>query len=247
MLQRLGKVLYWVACVATGLTALVAVLLYTTEGYAKKDGVVLTIAFLVIAFVIWLAGLALRYVLSGPSDAPTKSWVDPNATWVGTDASPQPARNTAWEDTYAEHIYEGLVASDGLGDMTPERLRIPPAAMQHYFQKALFQRELMCLVALMSSAGPETNLCPVMVAYSKLLSQKLTARGLQFNIDQLADASVEDVGELFKNPFDWGQKWLADFRNDPQDNCGVVMFADHCQRQFNAYKHAIEDTNRKTI
>jgi hypothetical protein len=57
MLRRLGKVLYWVACIAAGLTTLMAVLLYTIEGYAKKDGVALTIAFLVIAFAIWLAGL----------------------------------------------------------------------------------------------------------------------------------------------------------------------------------------------
>jgi hypothetical protein len=108
MLQRLGKVLYRLACIAAGLTVVIAVLLYATEGYAKKDGPGLTIVFLVIAFVIWLAGLALRYVLAGPSDTSTQS----------------AAQNTAWADTYAERIYEALVEADHLGDMTPERLRL---------------------------------------------------------------------------------------------------------------------------
>jgi len=238
MLQRLGKVLYWLACIAAGLTILFAGFLYSIEGYAKKDGLALTIAFFVIAFVIWLVGFGIRYVLSGPSDASTKSWVNPNPTRSVTDSS------TAWEDTYAERIYEGLVASDDLGDMTPERLRIPTAAMPRYFEKALSQRERMCFVALMSSAGSETNLPPVMGAFSKLLSRKLTARGLQIDIDELAEASTQDVGSLLKNPFYWAQDWLAEFRNDPKDNYMVAMFADHCQRQFNAYKRAIGETTK---
>jgi hypothetical protein len=156
------------------------------------------------------------------------------------------SKKPSWEDAYAERIYEALAASDHLGEMTPERLRVPTAAVQRYFEKTLLQRELMCFVALMSSAGPDTNLRPVMVAFSKLLSRKLSARGLQVDIDQLAEESVQDVEELFQHPFAWSQNWLAEFRNDPEDNYMVVMFADHCQRQFNALKHAIEETNQTT-
>jgi hypothetical protein len=31
---------------------------------------------------------------------------------------------------------------------------------------------------------------------------------------------------------------------DPNDNQMVVMFADHCERQFNAFKHSIANRNR---
>jgi hypothetical protein len=31
---------------------------------------------------------------------------------------------------------------------------------------------------------------------------------------------------MFAEPFAWGQEWLANFRNDPNDNYIVVMFAD---------------------
>jgi hypothetical protein len=118
-------------------------------------------------------------------------------------------------------------------------------ALERYSAKALLQREAMCFVALMSSAGPVTNLRPVMMAFSKLLIKNMATRGIDVDIDQFADASVQDVGEMFAEPLMWSQGWLAEFRNDPNDNYMVVMFADHCQRQFNAFKHAIEDTNKK--
>jgi hypothetical protein len=155
------------------------------------------------------------------------------------------SKKPSWEDAYAERIYEALVAPDDLGEMTPERLHIPTAAMQRYIDKALLQRELMCFVALMSSAGPGTNLRPVMMAFSKFLIKNMATRGIRFDVDTFAEASMQDVEEMFAEPFKWSQGWLAEFRNDPNDNYMVVMFADRCQRLFNAYKHGIEDTNKK--
>jgi hypothetical protein len=116
---------------------------------------------------------------------------------------------------------------------------------RRYFDKALLQREVMCFTALMTAAGPETNLRPVLNEFSMLLSLKLSERGLQVDIDELASFSVEDVREMLADPFAWGQAWLAEFRNDPNDNFMVVMFADHCQRQFNAFKHAIATVQTK--
>ena len=155
------------------------------------------------------------------------------------------SKKPSWEETYAGNLYQAFAIDDDLGDMTPEKLRIPTAAVQRYHDKALIQRECMCFVALMTCAKPESNLQPVMMAFSRLLSEKLAARGLPVDIDALADAATGDVEAMFRDPFVWSQLWLAEFRNDPEDNYMVVMFADHCQRQFNAYKHAIEDTNKK--
>ena len=97
----------------------------------------------------------------------------------------------------------------------------------------------------MHSARPETNLRPVMMAFSKLLSQKITNRGLQIDIVHLAEGSVRDVRKLFKSPSDWSQTWLAEFREDPEDTYMALMFAHHCQRQFNAFRNAIEETKLK--
>jgi hypothetical protein len=147
---------------------------------------------------------------------------------------------------YALRIHAALPAVDSLGDMTPQELRIPPAAIQRYFEKALLQRETMCFVALMSCAKPETDLQPVMMAYGRLLVHRLAARGIPADADALADVSLTDVDRLLKEPFAWAQNWLAKFRNDPNDNYMVAMFADHCQRQFGSYKIAIMEAKQKT-
>jgi hypothetical protein len=131
MAGRLGKVLYWLGCIIAGLTALIGILIYASEGYGRKDGPVVTGFVLVVAFAIWLIGVALRYVLSGPSKP---------------SAHPETALNAPSWETYAQRIYTALPAADSLGDMTPEKLRIPPAAMQRYFEKALLQRETTCFV-----------------------------------------------------------------------------------------------------
>jgi hypothetical protein len=156
------------------------------------------------------------------------------------------SKKPSWEDTYAQNIYQAFVVADELGDMSPGMLRIPIAALQRYLEKALLQREAMCFVALMSLAGPETNLRPVMMAFSTLLIKNMAVRGIELDVDTFAEVSMQDVEHMFAEPFKWSQGWLAEFRNDPNDNYMVVMYADHCQRLFNAYKHGIEDTNKKT-
>ena len=98
MAGRLGKVLYWLGCIIAGLTAVIGILIYTSEGYGRKDGPIVTGFVLVVAFAIWLIGLALRYVLSGPA----RHSAHPK---IALDA-------TNWEDTYAERIYMAFTTSD---------------------------------------------------------------------------------------------------------------------------------------
>jgi hypothetical protein len=151
-------------------------------------------------------------------------------------------RKPSWEETYAQNIYNGLVAHNDFGDMTALKLRIPTVLHQAYQNKILLQREMLCFVALMASAGPDTNLRPVMGAFGNLLVSQIEARGLQMNRDQLAEASMADAEKLFADPMNWAQRWLAEFRDDPNDNFMVFLFADHCSRLFQSYKGAIENT-----
>jgi hypothetical protein len=75
-----------------------------------------------------------------------------------------------------------------------------------------------------------------------LLVAKLSSRGLQINVDELAEAAPAEVERMIADPFKWAQRWLAEFRDDPNDNYMVVLFADHCLKQFQAFKHSIETT-----
>jgi hypothetical protein len=154
------------------------------------------------------------------------------------------SRKPSWEVTYARNIYDGLVAHNDFGDMTALKLRIPTAAHHAYQNKILLQRELICFVALAEAAPPGTQLQSVMLAFCDLLVAKLSSRGLQMNRDQLADAAFDDVGQMLASPFPWAQRWLAEFRDDPNDNYMVAMFVDHCLRLHKAYKHGIEQTRR---
>jgi hypothetical protein len=226
MAARLGTVLYWIGCIIAGLTASMAVVIFLSEGLARKDGPAVTVAILVVAFAIWLAGYGLRYILSGP----------------GQPVIPGTAPAKAWEETYAERLHMALPVSDHLGDMTAEKLRIPPAAMNRYFEKSLVTRESLCFVALSSVANPETKLPPVLMAFAKLVARRLTARGLPADADAFADASLSDADTLCKHPYEWAQSWLAEFRNDPHDSYMVALFANHCQKLLQAYQHAIRDT-----
>jgi hypothetical protein len=155
------------------------------------------------------------------------------------------SKKPSWEITYPHRIYDGLVAHNDFGDMTALKLRIPTAAHRAYQNKMILQREMICFVALMAAAKPGTQLPPVMVAFSDLLVTKLSARGLQMNRDQLADIAQADVAEMIADPFPWAQRWLAEFRDDPNDNYMVAMFADHCLRLFQAYNRGIEQTQPK--
>ena len=51
-------------------------------------------------------------------------------------------KKPAWEEAYSQRIYDGLVADDHLGDMTPAKLRVPIASYRRYHDKALLHREL---------------------------------------------------------------------------------------------------------
>jgi hypothetical protein len=154
-------------------------------------------------------------------------------------------RKPAWEETYAQRIYEGLVAHNDFGEITALRLRIPTALHQAYQNKIVLQREMICFVALMSAASAQSQLQPVVLAFGNLLTAKVGARGLQMNRDQLAETASTDVSEMFNAPFAWAQRWLAEFRDDPKDNYMVFLFADHCTRLFHACKGGIESTQPK--
>ena len=70
----------------------------------------------------------------------------------------------------------------------------------------------------------------------------MAERGLQMNRDQLAKAAIDDFEMMFDDPFKWAQRWLSEFRDDPNDNFMVALFADHCMRLLHAYKHGLENT-----
>jgi hypothetical protein len=154
-------------------------------------------------------------------------------------------KKQTWETEYAQNIYEGLVLHNDFGDITALSLRIPTAQHHAYQSKILLQREMICFVAIMSVAKPGTALPPVMLALGNLLVKKAADRGLQLNRDQLAETSLRDAELMLTEPYRWGQNWLAEFRNDPNDTYMVAMFADHCIRLFQAYKGGIEAIERK--
>jgi hypothetical protein len=170
-------------------------------------------------------------------------WVDFIAPAFGIKTGEEP--QAPWAETYAQRLYNVLPAPNDLGDITALRLRIPTALHQAYQNKIILQREMICFVALMSVATPESKLFPVMGAFGNLLVSKLDARGLQVTRDQLAEHALKDVETMLTEPFPWGQRWLAEFRSDPKDNYMVAVFADHCCRLFQAYKHSIESTQPK--
>jgi hypothetical protein len=154
-------------------------------------------------------------------------------------------RRVSREMVDAQRIYESLAASDDLGDITPEKLGIPMAAYRQYRDKALLQREAMCFSALAVLADKDKapNLFPVLREFARVLEGKHNGRGLRTDIDKFADSAFADVADMTVNPLVWAQRWLAEFRNDPNDNYMVVRFADHCLRQYGAFKHAIQTTS----
>jgi hypothetical protein len=152
-------------------------------------------------------------------------------------------RKLAWDQEYAQNIYEGLVEHNDFGDITALKLRIPTSLHQAYQNKMLLQREMLAFVALMENAK-DVNLKKVLMTFGDLLVAKVAKRGLQINRDQLADYALNDTERLIASPFPWAQQWLAEFREDPNDNYMVALFADHCLRLHHAYKHGIEETRR---
>jgi hypothetical protein len=154
---------------------------------------------------------------------------------------------TTWAETYAERIHATLPAADILGDITPEKLRIPRGALFRFNDKSLLTREAICFVALSLVAKPHTKLPPVLMAYTRLVTRRRNARGTLADSDAFAEASLNDMKNLFDDPFTWGQNWLAEFRTDPNDDYMVFLFAEHCRKLFQAYGQSIEETYRKTL
>jgi hypothetical protein len=64
MAERIGNVIYWFACIVAGLTVLAGIAVYVGEGYRRSDGAWVTVGFFVAAFVFWLIGRAVRYILA---------------------------------------------------------------------------------------------------------------------------------------------------------------------------------------
>ena len=149
----------------------------------------------------------------------------------------------SWEEEYATNIYNVMIAEDDIGDITA-RLQIPTALHQVYQNKILLQRELICFSAF-ASIAEEVGLQSVFHTFTDLLLEKLKARGLQINRKQLADHAITDTEEMLAEPIPWGQRWLAEFRNDPNDELGAFIFVGHCRRLFHAYKRGIGNTRPK--
>ena len=146
------------------------------------------------------------------------------------------------EVQYAINLYQGLVDHNEFGDMTALKLRIPTSLHHAYQNKMVLQREIICFVALMQAAHPGTVLHEVMPVFGDLLVLKADERGLQLTRDQLAEWSLEDVEYMFAEPYKWAQRWLGEFRDNPDDTFMVFLFADHCHKLFSAYKTGIENT-----
>jgi len=53
-----------------------------------------------------------------------------------------------------------------------------------------------------------------------------------------AEAPLIDAEILFRQP----QPPHSEFRDDPNDNYMVALFANHCWKLFDAYNHGIEQT-----
>jgi hypothetical protein len=64
MAARIGNVLYWLGCIVAALIVMGGIAVYVVEGHGRSDGIGVTIGFFVVAFIAWLIGRALLYVLS---------------------------------------------------------------------------------------------------------------------------------------------------------------------------------------
>lgn len=149
-------------------------------------------------------------------------------------------RRKSDERVKAERIYKSWVQRER-GDMTPERLGLPRATHKRYRQKALFYREAWCLCAL-AVVAHDLHLRAVLAELVDIVEAKRTRRGLRtYGRGYLMDAAFDSVETLFANPCKWAQRWLMDFRVDPDDSYMLVPFADHWQQQYAVLKSAIEE------
>jgi hypothetical protein len=149
-------------------------------------------------------------------------------------------RRKSDERLKAERIYKTLVAREG-GDITPQQLGLRKAMHKRYRQKALFYREAWCLCAL-AVVAHDLHMRAVLAELVDVVQAKRTRRGLRtFGRGYLMDAAFDSVERLFANPFKWAQRWLMDFRDDPDDDLMLTVFANHWQQQYAALKSAIDE------
>lgn len=140
-----------------------------------------------------------------------------------------------YETAYAERIYERLAQRER-GDMTIEKLRLPREEIQRYREKALLYREDSSVCALLEIANRDPKLLPFLHEYVGFLEAKRVDRGLGAGREQLVRSAVEHLCDLFTHPIKWARRWLGEFRDDPD---GVVLFANHWLRHYEALKDAL--------
>src|SRR5215831_17421612 len=75
------------------------------------------------------------------------------------------------ETVYAGRIYEAFV-DDEMGDMTPDKLRVPKEALRRYQEKALFHREAFAFAALAKAATNDPLLLRVLMELERLIVTK---------------------------------------------------------------------------
>jgi hypothetical protein len=152
-------------------------------------------------------------------------------------------RKKSNERVYGERIYQALAVQE-LGDLTPERLRLPEQTHRRYREKALLFREDMTACALLLIADKDRALMPVLREYKGLLEVMRVGRGLQPSPDVI-EAACRNIEDMIINPYKWAHRWLMEFRSDPDDVFMVALFADHCLRQFTAAQTSIDETRPK--
>jgi hypothetical protein len=65
MLERVGNVLYWIGCSLAALIVGLGAFVYLMEGKTRSDGIGMFAGFCVAAFLAWITGRGLRYILGG--------------------------------------------------------------------------------------------------------------------------------------------------------------------------------------
>ena len=148
-------------------------------------------------------------------------------------------KKPSYEKLYAEWIY-GTLVNGKVRDIEPQRMLLPVETHPRYHQKALLLREVMSLCALLATTQTHVDLLPVLREYESLLEAKGVGRGIRASPGRITDAAVEDVTQMLRDPFKWGQRWLAEFRDHPSSEVGTLPFTDHCARQYEAFKSTLE-------
>jgi hypothetical protein len=140
---------------------------------------------------------------------------------------------------YAEWIY-GTLVEGKFREIEPERMLLPLKTHRYYHEKALLYREVMSLYALWAITRTHVDLLPVLREYESLLEAKGVGRGIRASRGQLVDAAIEELSSMFTSPFEWTQRWLMEFRDNPKSEVGSITFAEHCLQQYAAFKSILE-------